>query len=294
MSKLGLGPIGVMLNVSADGAHLAEAAELEELGYATIWLPGGQIDSLDRITEIVRATTAVPVASGIIPLDVYEPGAVRRLYADLQARAPGRFIVGLGGPQTPRPLQALNDYLDQLDQGEPPVPAERRILAALGPRKLELARERSAGAVPLLVTPGYTRAARRILGDQSTLVISQMIVLGTDATRAREIARGPLRFLSGVRGYRAGFARMGFSDTDIADLSDRLVDELVTWGDASTIAARVNEHLQAGADQVALSILTNGDQPAPIEVARQLARTLLTQQTPPAAPRARVAPASEP
>jgi probable F420-dependent oxidoreductase len=274
MRKLELGPIGVALNVSGDDRYLQEAAELEELGYRTIWLPGGQIDSLDRIAAIVRATKSVPVASAVIPLDVYEPGAVTQLYAGLQGSAPDRLVVGLGGPQTRRPLQALNDYLDKLDQAEPPVPAHRRILAALGPRKLELARDRSAGAIAILVTPAYTSAARRTLGGRSTLVIDQMIVWGTDASQAREIARAPLRFLSGIGGYRANFARMGFTETDIADLSDRLVDELVTWGGADTITARVREHLQVGADQVALSILNRSGQPSPIEIARQLAGRL--------------------
>ena len=166
---------------------------------------------------------------GIIPVDVYAPGDVTRLYAELQAGAPGRFIAGLGGPQVPRPLRPLHDYLDRLDQGEPPVPSSRRILAALGPRKLEIARERAAGAVLLLVTPDYTRTARRILGTAATLVISQMVVLQADAARAREAARGPLRFLSGVAGYRASFTRMGFTGSDIDGLSDELVDELVAW-----------------------------------------------------------------
>jgi probable F420-dependent oxidoreductase len=215
----------------------------------------------------------VPVVPGIIPVDVYPPGEVTRLYADLQARAPGRFVAGLGGPQVPRPLRPLNDYLDQLDQGEPPVPAGRRILAALGPRKLELARERAAGAVLLLVTPDYTRAARRVLGPQAALVISQMVVLDTDAARAREAARALLRFLSGVAGYRASFTRMGFTASDIASLSDELVDRLVAWGSVGTIAARVNEHRQAGADQVVLTVLDNGRYSA-IESARQLARGL--------------------
>jgi probable F420-dependent oxidoreductase len=279
MSKLDLGPIGIALNVSADDRYLDEAAELEELGYATIWLPGGQIDSLDRIAQIAGATTTVPVASAIISPDVYGPGEVGRLYAELQASAPGRFLVGLGGPQRPRALRALNDYLDELDRAQPPVPAGRRILAALGPRKLELARDRFAGAIALLVTPDYTNGARRILGDQSALVIDQMLVLDTDAARAREAARRPLRFLSGVGGYRANFDRMGFAETEIADLSDRLVDELVTWGDVDTIAARISEHRQAGADQVVLTILNDDDQPGdhagPIEVARQLAGRLL-------------------
>lgn len=261
------------VQISADGKHLDEAAVLEELGYSAIWLRGGQIDSLSRIAEVVRATTAVPVVPGIIPVDVYGPGDVIQLYADLESRAPGRFVAGLGGPQVPRPLRPLNDYLDQLDQGEPPVPAGRRILAALGPRKLSLARERAAGAVLLLVTPGYTRAARSILGTEAALVISQLVVLDTDAARAREAARGSLRFLAGVRGYQASFTRMGFTGTDIASISDELVDQLVAWGSTGTITARISEYLRAGADHVVLTMLGNGHQPG-IDPARQLARDL--------------------
>lgn len=197
------------------------------------------------------------------------------LYADLQATAPDRFIIGLGGPQQPRALHLLRAYLDELDGAEPPVPVERRMLAALGPRKLALARDRCAGAIALLVTPDYTTEARRILGPNPALVIDQMVVLDTDEARARETARGPLRFLSGVGGYVANFARMGFAETDIAELNDRLVDELVAWGDADTVAARVREHLAAGADHVVLGVLNEADQPGPIEVARQLASRLL-------------------
>ena len=275
MSKLGLGPIGMTVEVSADGKHLDEAAALEELGYSAIWLRGGQIDSLARIAEVVDATTAVPVVPGIISVDVYAPGEVARLHAELQARAPGRFIAGLGGPQVPRPLRPLHDYLDQLDQGEPPVPAGRRILAALGPRKLEIARERAAGAVVLRVTPDYTRTARRILGTEATLVVSLMVVLEADAARARETARGPLRFLSAVPGYRASFSRMGFTGSDIDGLSDELVDRLVPWGSPDTITARVSEYRQAGADHVAVTVLDDDHQPAS-DGARQLARGLLT------------------
>jgi probable F420-dependent oxidoreductase len=167
----------------------------------------------------------------------------------------------------------LNEYLDRLDRldrSEPPVPAERRILAALGPRKLELARDRAAGAVALLVTPDYTAEARRILGPDATLVVSLMTVLGTDAAQARDTARVPLRFLSGVGGYATNFERMGFGADDISGLSDRLVDDLVAWGDADAIVARVRSHLAAGADHVVVSEL--GERPG--EVARQLAGLL--------------------
>jgi probable F420-dependent oxidoreductase len=274
MDKLGIGPVGMAVEVSAGGRHLEDAAALEGLGYSAIWLRGGQIDQLSRIAEVVRATTAVPVVPGIISVDVYAPGEVSRLYAELEAGAPGRFIAGLGGPQVPRPLRPLHGYLDQLDQGEPPVPASRRILAALGPRKLEIARERAAGAVLLLVTPDYTSTARRILGDQAALVVSLLVALQADPDRAREAARGPLRFLSAVPGYRASFSRMGFTESDIDGLSDKLVDRLVPWGSVEAITARVSEFRQAGADHVALTVLDNEDQPA-IEAARQLARGLL-------------------
>ena len=265
--KLDLGPFGIALNVTADRAYLDHAAEVEQLGYSTIWLPGGQIDRLDRIADLVGATTKITVASGIIPLDVYQADAVAQLYA---ATAPGRFVVGLGGPQkAARPLRALHEYLDELDHADPPVPVERRILAALGPRKLEIARDRFAGAVPMLVTPGYTRTARQVLGADSTLIVSLPVVLDTDATRARATARGPLTFLSGVRGYADNFVRMGFTDAEVSGLGDRLVDALVAWGDAAAIAARVDEHLDAGADQVVLSAVNEGSQPGPIEVARE-------------------------
>lgn len=272
MSTLGLGPVGVALNVS--GTYLAEAAEAQRLGYSAVWLPGGQIDKLGRLADLAGATTAVPVASAIISLDVYPPEAVAGLYAQLEASAPGRFVPGLGGPQTPRPLQALNAFLDRLDQAGPPVPAERRLLAALGPRKLELARDRCAGAILLLVTPAYIGAARRILGDQATLVVDQMLVLDADAARARQTARRPLRFLSALPGYRASFARMGFTDGEIDGLSDRLVDELVIWGDADTVASRIGHQLQAGADHVMLQVLGEGRQPGPVEAARILASRL--------------------
>jgi probable F420-dependent oxidoreductase len=274
VSKLELGSAGVTLNVSADDRYLDEAAELEKLGYSAIWLPGGQLDSLRRLAEVVRATRAVTVGSSVISLDVYGPEEVTEFYAELQVSTPDRVVVGLGGPQKPRPLQALNDYLDRLDAAEPAVPSRRRVLAALGPRKLELARDRCAGAVPLLVTPAYTSAARSILGDQSTLIIDQMVVLDADPARARQTARRPLQFLSGITGYRANFARMRFTDQEISGLSDRLVDGLVAWGDADTVAARINEHREAGADQVIVHILNSGDQPSPIEVARQVAGRL--------------------
>lgn len=272
MSRLGLGAVGVALTVS--DTYLAEAAEAERLGYSAVWLPGGQIDALERLADLAAATTAIPVGASIISLDVYAAPQVTGLYAQLEKSAPGRLVTGLGGPQTPRPLPALGAFLDQLDQADPPLPAQRRLLAALGPRKLELARERAAGAIMLLVTPAYLGTARQILGDQSSLVVDQMVVADTDPERARQTARRPLQFLSRLPGYAASFARMGFTGTDIGQLSDRLVDDLIIWGSPGTIAARVRRQLDAGADHIVLHVLSEPGQPGPIQLARTLAGLL--------------------
>lgn len=273
--QLGLGPIGIVLDVSADGQHLRDAAEAEELGYSTLWLAGGQLDRLELIADVLAATSRVSVAPGIIPVDVYSSDDVARFHRDLPPDQRDRFVVGLGGPQAPRPMRALGEYLDRLDRADPPVPAHRRILAALGPRKLELSRDRAAGAVPLLVTPEYTADARRILGAESVLAINQLIVLDSDGQRARELARTPLRFLAQVPGYRAAFLRMGLSDNDVDELSDRLVDALVSWGDAETVAARVREHRAAGADHVVISPINAEGAPRSMDGPRQLARLLI-------------------
>lgn len=269
MSRIGLGSVGVALSVS--DRYLDEAAELERIGYSAVWLPGGQIDTLERLADLVGATTAVRVGASIISLDVYSAPQVSGLYARVEETAPGRLIAGLGGPQKPRPIQALHAFLDQLDQADPPVPAQRRLLAALGPRKLELARDRAAGAIVLLVTPAYLGTARQILGDQRALVVDQMVVADADPERARQTARRPLGFLSRLPGYAASFARMGFTDADVAQLSDRLVDELIIWGSPETIAARISRQLDAGADHIVLHVLSEPGQPGTIQVARTLA-----------------------
>ncbi len=265
MGALGLGPVGLALAVT--DSYLVEAAEAERLGYSAIWLPGGQLDDLARLAALVDATAAVPVGSSIISPDAYPADAVAALYARLEARAPGRFLPGLGGSQQPRSLAALHAYLDQLDRAEPPVPAGRRLLAALGPRKLELARDRCAGAIMLLVTLDYLREARQILGQQAALVVDQMLVLDADPDRARATAGRPVRFLAGLPGYRASFARMGLGTAD----AGRLADELICWGDPDTVAARIGQLREAGADHVILHVLHEGSQPGPIEVARVLA-----------------------
>jgi probable F420-dependent oxidoreductase len=254
-SVVHLGPVGTSLPIHADGSHRDHAAELEELGYGALWISGGQIDDLDRIREAVSATRRITVVPSIIPTGVYGPDEVAALYREMEAEHPGRFVAGLGAPQQPRAMAALGRYLDRLDTAETPVPAGRRMLAAIGPRKLELARDRFAGALPLMVTPEYTAGARYVLGPDRVLAVQQFAVLDDDPVRARETARGTLGFLLGVRGYRDNVLRMGFTEHDVTAISDRLVDAVVVHGDPDEVARRVAAHRDAGADHVSVAVL---------------------------------------
>ncbi|WP_410640102.1 TIGR03620 family F420-dependent LLM class oxidoreductase [Amycolatopsis sp. lyj-346] len=242
-----LGPLGA--THTALDTETAVAVELEELGYATLWLAGGRGDNLPRITEVVRGTSRIQVASGILSVDRVPSAAVASAYAELPT---GRFVVGLGGAHGARPLATLGDYLDEIDDAVPP---SARILSALGPRMLELARDRASGAYPYLVTTDYVASAREILGADRQLAVLLSVVAETDVAKVREVVRGgSLRFLAGIPGYAANFRRMGFGDADIADLSDRLVDGLTVWGDFDGVVARLREYRAAGADQVVVPL----------------------------------------
>lgn len=277
MPKIGLGPIGAVVSPGED-AFADTAVELEKLGYGTIWITGGPLGSLSQIADVVRATKRARVASGILSVDRFGAGEVAALFADLEATHPGRFVVGLGGAHGPDPLPTLAAYLDQLDQRDS-VPVTARVLAALGPRMLDLARDRAAGAFPVLVTPEYTARARSRLGADATLAVEQLVVVETDPERARAIARGPLGFLGQVPAYQASFRRMGFTDEEITQRADRLVDALVPWGDADAVAAAVSRQLQAGADHVAISVTSDAPQAQSADQWRQLAQRLLAAES---------------
>lgn len=280
MAKLALGPIGAVVGRPGDGDVFLDAATvLEDLGYATIWLAGPSITGVEQVRNVVAATRSVQIAGGVISVDQFDAAEVAAWHAEIDAAHPGRFIVGLGGAHGPKPLQTLTSYLDALDTVPPTVPPTARVLAALGPRMLQLARERAAGAYPLLVTPDYTARARWLLGEDAALVVGQFVVVDSDPQRARALARGPLGSMTAGAGsgYAANLRRMGFAEEEVAQLSDRLVDAVVAWGDVDTVAARIVEHLRAGADQVALSVLS-ADPPGalPVQQWRQLARALIS------------------
>lgn len=266
MAGIALGRYGFSVDVHADDTHLATALTIEGLGFGTLWINGGALDRLDRLTDLLRATSTAMVGSSIIPPDLYGPADVSWLYEAAEEHSPGRLVVGLGSPHRPDGLTAVRQYLDALA-----VPAERRMLAAFGPRALSVARDRCAGAMPMLFTPERVAAARQVVGADRTLSVGLYVVLDDDAMRARSTARRPLRFLTSMSSYQRSLERQGFSSSDIRDISDHLVDTLVARGTPADVVGHAERLRQAGADHVHLTVLGENDQPAGLPAARLLA-----------------------
>jgi probable F420-dependent oxidoreductase len=264
------GPFGIATGLDSSEQSMEAARAAEALGYPAIWLSGGPLPGLRTIVDLIGATTSIKFVSGILAVVKYSAADVSTTYAALEASAPGRFTVGLGGARGPKPLAILNAYLDEVD-----VPVERRVLAALGPRMLELARDRSAGAYPFLITPTYAAEARKVLGPDKLLSVSHLVVLEADADRARAIARDTIGFFPRIPAYAASLERQGFSAKDQAELPDHMVDALAAWGTPADIKAKLTEHLDAGVDHVAVNVITGVTGPQPIEQWRALAPTLL-------------------
>ncbi|HZP52517.1 LLM class F420-dependent oxidoreductase [Actinocrinis sp.] len=237
------------------------ASELERIGYGTLWLGASPGAKLDMVDPLLDATERLTVGTSIVNIWASAPGPVAESFHRLEEKYPGRFVLGIGAghPEATseyrRPYEALVDYLDQLD--EHGVPAAQRALAALGPRVLELARTRTAGALPYLITPQYTRGARELLGPATLLVAEQKIVLEVDAKRAREVGRSRVGMYLRMSNYVANLRRIGFSDEDLEfPGSDRLIDALAVHGDVEAISTELRAHLAAGADQVAIQVLS--------------------------------------
>jgi probable F420-dependent oxidoreductase len=270
VTTLEMSNLAVAVQPGHGADYLAAVAEAERIGYSAIWISGGGAPDLDEVAkDVVRATDRVPVATGIFAVSLFDAPRVAAAYTGLEASHPGRLTVGIGGARSADPFAALNAYLDELDGT---VPVGRRVLAAMGPRMLELARDRTAGALPVLVTPDYTASCREVLGNGPTLAVQQLVAITTDAGEARSAGRVPLSFMRTLPAYQRSFRRMGFSADDIADLSDDLVDALIFWGDAPTVAAKLQTQLDAGADSVAVSVV-NADpaETVPITHLRTLA-----------------------
>ncbi|MDQ2837890.1 MAG: LLM class F420-dependent oxidoreductase [Actinomycetota bacterium] len=255
-----LGKIGVWRAEAGLSPHLA--ASLERLGYGTIWIGGSPDGGLAVAEELLAATTTITIATGIINIWKDKAELVADSYHRLEERHPGRFLLGVGAghPEATadyrKPYEALERYLDVLDARD--VPVQRRVLAALGPKVLQLAADRTAGAHPYLTVPEHTRRARQLLGPDVLLAPEQKVVLDTDPERARSIGRPVVATpYLGLSNYLNNLRSLGYSDADFADGgSDELIDALVARGDARTAAAGVSAHLDAGADHVAIQLLT--------------------------------------
>jgi probable F420-dependent oxidoreductase len=287
-----LGRVGIwsgQLRVGDPEAARDAASELEELGYGAIWVPGGaDRDVLDGVETLLGATRHCVVATGIVNIWAYAPDALAAQQRALVARYPERFLLGLGvghaanvegtlDRRYEQPFAEMVAFLDGLDAASPPVPIAERALAALGPRMLALARDRSLGAHPYLADPDHTAQARTILGPGALLAPEQMVVLNDDAAAARAIARDLLERYLVRPNYTNNLRRLGYGEEDLAGGgSDRLIDAIVSWGDEAAIGARVQEQLDAGADHVCIQVLTDGHDEFPLEQWRRLAPALVS------------------
>ncbi|MCV7260557.1 LLM class F420-dependent oxidoreductase [Mycobacterium shimoidei] len=246
------------------GVTPQQAKEIEALGYGAVWVGGSPPAELEWVEPILEATTTLQVATGIVNIWTAPAPQVAESFHRIDKAYPGRFLLGIGvghreaHSEYRKPYDALTQYLDQLDEFG--VPADRRVLAALGPRVLKLSAQRSAGAHPYLTTPEHTAQARELIGSAAFLAPEHKVVLTTDADKARAVGRKALDMYFNLANYRNNWQRLGFSEDDITRPgSDRLVDAMVAYGTPEAIAARLTEHLDAGADHVPVQVLTRAE-----------------------------------
>lgn len=250
------------------------AASIEDLGYGAIWLGGSPGGDLAIVGELLGATSSLVVGTSIVNIWNDDAATIAADFARIEADYPGRFVLGVGAghPEATReyasPYDSLAAYVDGLLAGG--VPAGRIVLAALGPKVLALARDRTAGAIPYLVTPEHTRLARQILGPDALLAPEQKVVIDTDTAAARKLGRERVGFYLGLTNYTANLRRIGFTDADLTGGgSDALIDALAVHGSVADVVAQVGGHLEAGADHVCLQLLSDIE-PGYAELARGL------------------------
>jgi len=266
-----------------DVTSLDVAAEVESLGYTALWSSGGFDPGLSsHFRRLLAATTHAAVASGIVNIWTGSPEEVSAAAAGLDTQFPRRFLLGLGASHAPlvqnyvRPYAHMVRYLDALDTAGPAVAQERRVLAALGPRMLALARDRAAGAHPYFVPVEHIAGARAVLGDGPLLAPEVTVVLEQDAAKARELARTFTAGYLTLPNYTNNLRSLGFGDEDLAQGgSNHLVDAVVCWGDLDAVAAHVGAYYAAGADHVCIQVIS-GRESFPLAEYRALAPALLS------------------
>lgn len=269
MKVTGTGIWSAGLRYGDAGESSEAAAELEELGYTALWVPDVGGNLFDVVERLLNATKSAIVATGILNLWMHEAADTAEFHATMRSQHGDRFLVGIGVSHQllvdstepgryRKPLSAMSAYLDGLDSAETPLNPDDRVLAALGPRMLELARDRAAGAHPYNVTPEHTAIAREAVGPGRLVLPEQAVTLTTDPEIARRRGRQHLEVYLGLPNYTNNIRRLGFDDNDFAGGgSDRLIDALVAWGDEEAIAARIREHRDAGADHVCVQVVSD-------------------------------------
>ena len=268
-------------------------AELEELGFGALWVPEavGQ-EALTAAGILLAGSKRIVIATGIASIWARDAMSMNAAHQTLSEAYPGRFLLGMGvshevmvsrirGHNYDKPYSAMAEYLDAMDKGlyfaplstEPP----QRVLAALGPKMLRLAADKAAGAHPYFVPPEHTAFARETLGPDPLLAVEQAVVLETDPTTARTIARQHTSTYVGLPNYTNNLKKFGFTDEDFAEPggSDRLVDTIVAWGDLDTIKTRVQAHRDAGANHVCVQVIPPVATDVPLEAWRELAPALI-------------------
>jgi probable F420-dependent oxidoreductase len=251
---------------------VAFARRLEGWGYGTLWINDGMgSDPMVLAARILAGTERLQVALGVANIYSRDPAMMIGGQYGLNEQSNGRFLLGLGashafivegmrGHTYGKPLATMRAYLEAMAAFEyaGPQPAEKplTVIAALGPKMLELARDMADGAHPFSTTPQHTAMARKVLGPDKLLLVEQKVMLESNADTARAVGRGLATGLATMPNYRASLERMGFTEADFTGAgSDRVADALLAWGDAEAIRTRIREHWDAGADQVAIQIM---------------------------------------
>lgn len=288
-----LGPVGAWtfaFNEIPYERVAAAARSIEELGFGALWVPEGfsSREIFAHLSLLLSATDRIAVCSGIANIGRRDPVAMANGIRTLQDAFGDRVVVGIGvGHQYQyesrdedwgRPLQRMIAYLDGMDSAPwlgSELPPQHRLLAALRPRMLGLAAERSLGAHTYFVPVEHTARARKTLGDEPVLAVEQTAVLTTEPSAARSLGRAFAADYVDLPNYANNLLSLGFSAEDLADGgSDRLIDATVSWGSVDKVRERVREHLDAGADHVTLQVISGGDDPTAMRELRELAPAL--------------------
>ncbi len=289
IGRVGISQGGFVTEPAA--AVRSAARELEELGFGALWYPESLVakECFAAGALLLSATEKVPVATGIANVWARDAMTMACGARTLEEAFPDRFLLGLGvshaeqvGPHGfdySKPVSTMRNYLDRMESleyiGPEPAQPVPLMLAALRPKMLELARDRTKGAHPYFVPVEHTRRAREILGEGKVLATKQTVVLETDAGVARGIARSFTPFYLGKANYSKALNWLGYSETDVADGgSNRLIDDVIAWGDVAAITSRVQAHLDAGADHVCVHVLADAAG-FPMDELRALAPSLL-------------------